>query len=117
MSMSQNVEDNKIAGRILNILSDHHLFLVTLLIGNAIVLESLPLVIHKIMPDWAAILFSTFIVLIVAEIVPMSYSTGKHKINIAYRGTPLVLIMMKIFYILAYPIAQGLDKLLGHHSK
>jgi hypothetical protein len=42
------------------------MFLVTLLLANAIALESLPLVVHTLMPAWAAILFSTFIVLIVA---------------------------------------------------
>jgi hypothetical protein len=42
------------------------LFLTTLLVYNAIALESLPLVIHMLMPAWAAILFSTFIVLVAA---------------------------------------------------
>jgi CBS domain containing-hemolysin-like protein len=102
------------AERILGVIKDHHLFLVTLLVGNAIVLESLPLVIHLIMPDWAAILFSTIIVLIVAEVVPMSYSTGSHKYTIAFYGAPLVSIMIKVFWPVCYPIARGLDKLLGH---
>lgn len=46
--------------------SNHHLFLVTLLLANAIALESLPLIVHTLMPAWAAILFSTFVVLIAA---------------------------------------------------
>ena len=96
----------------MGVIHDHHLFLVTLLVGNAIVLESLPLVIHLIMPDWAAILFSTFIVLIVAEVVPMSLSTGSRKYVIAYYGAPLVAIMIKLFWPVCYPIARGLDKLL-----
>ena len=50
------------------------------------------------MPDWAAILFSTVIVLIVAEVVPMSYSTGTHKYIIAYYGAPLVSLMIKVFW-------------------
>ena len=101
------------AERILGVIHDHHLFLVTLLVGNAIVLESLPLVIHLIMPDWAAILFSTVVVLIVAEVVPMSYSTGSHKYIIAYYGAPLVKWMIIAFWPICYPIARGLDKLLG----
>lgn len=96
----------------MGVIHDHHLFLVTLLVGNAIVLESLPLVIHLIMPDWAAILFSTFIVLIVAEVVPMSLSTGSRKYVIAYYGAPLVAIMIKLFWPICYPIARGLDRLL-----
>lgn len=54
------------AKTILAVVSNHHLFLVTLLVANAMALESLPLVVHSLMPDWAAILFSTFIVLVVA---------------------------------------------------
>jgi CBS domain containing-hemolysin-like protein len=64
------------------------------------------------MPDWAAILFSTVIVLIVAEVVPMSMSTGPRKYIIAYYGAPLVAIMIKLFWPVCYPIARGLDKLL-----
>ena len=101
------------AERILGVISDHHLFLVTLLVGNAIVLESLPLVIHLIMPDWAAILFSTIVVLVVAEVVPMSLSTGNHKYIIAYYGAPLVRWMIIAFWPICYPIPRGLDKLLG----
>lgn len=112
MKESSDEENKKIAERILSVISDHHLFLVTLLICNAIVLESLPLVIHLIMPDWAAILFSTFIVLIVAEVVPMSLTTGQQKYLFAYYGAPLVLLLIKIFYVVSYPIARGLDKLL-----
>lgn len=101
------------AERILPVIADHHLFLVTLLVGNAIVLESLPIVIHTLMPDWAAILFSTFVVLIVAEVVPMSYSTGTYKYIIAYYGSPLVSVMVVAFWPLCYPMARGLDRLLG----
>ena len=65
------------------------------------------------MPDWAAILFSTIVVLFVAEVIPMSYSTGSHKYTIAFYGAPLVKVMIKAFWPLCYPIARGLDKLLG----
>ena len=65
------------------------------------------------MPDWAAILFSTVVVLVVAEVVPMSLSTGTHKYVIAYYGAPLVALMIKVFWPVCYPIARGLDQLLG----
>lgn len=102
--------------RIYNVVKNHHLFLVTLLIANAIALESLPLVVHNLMPDWAAILFSTFVVLIVAEIVPQSVCTGPHKLIIAYYAAPIIQVMIKIFWVLAYPIGKGLDYLMGVHS-
>jgi metal transporter CNNM len=64
MAISKNPEEQKIAKTILAVIKDHHLFLCTLLLYNAIALESLPLIIHTLMPDWAAILFSTIFVLI-----------------------------------------------------
>lgn len=68
------------------------------------------------MPDWAAILTSTVAVVIVAEIVPMSYTTGPSKYEIAFIGSPIVDLCIKIFYFIAYPIARGLDALLGVHD-
>lgn len=68
------------------------------------------------MPDWAAILTSTIAVVIVAEIVPMSYTTGPNKYDIAFVGSPMVDFCIKAFYFIAYPIARGLDALLGVHD-
>lgn len=104
------------AKKILSVVSDHHLFLVTLLVANAMALESLPLVVHTLMPDWAAILFSTFIVLIVAEIIPQAYCTGEKKIILAYYASPIILVMIKIFWVIVYPMAKGLDWMLGVHN-
>lgn len=101
------------ARRILDIVTNHHLFLVTLLLANAMALESLPLVVHSLMPDWAAIIFSTFIVLIVGEIIPQAYCTGPKKIELAYYATPIIKVMIKVLWILAYPMSKGLDWLLG----
>lgn len=103
------------AHRILSVVTNHHLFLVTLLLANAIALESLPIIVHTLMPAWAAILFSTVIVLVAAEIIPQAFCTGPKKITIAYHAAPVVLAMIKIFWILAYPMAKGLDHLLGEH--
>lgn len=65
------------------------------------------------MPDWLAIITSTVLVLIVAEIVPQAFCTGPHKIKIAYYASPIISILMKIFWIVAYPTARLLDYLLG----
>ena len=66
MSISGNSQEKDVAKRILSVVHDHHLWLVTLLLANAMALESLPIVVHSLMPAWAAILFSTVIVLIAA---------------------------------------------------
>lgn len=94
-------------------LNNHHLLLVTLLLANAMALETLPIIVHNLMPAWAAILFSTLIVLIGAEIIPQAFCTGPKKVTIAYHAAPVINFMIKFFWILGYPMAKGLDYLLG----
>lgn len=113
MRSKKNEMERKMASKILSVVEQHHLFLVTLLIANAIALESLPLVIHLLMPDWLAIITSTVLVLIVAEIIPQAFCTGVHKIKIAYYASPIILVLIKIFWIVGYPTAKFLDYLLG----
>jgi metal transporter CNNM len=67
------------------------------------------------MPAWVAILFSTIIVLIAAEIIPQAFCTGSKKIVIAFYASTVILLMIKIFWIVSYPIAKCLDYLLGEH--
>lgn len=117
MKGKKNELERKMATRILGVISHHHLFLVTLLIANAIALESLPLVIHLLMPDWMAIITSTVLVLIVAEIVPQAFCTGPHKIKIAYYASPIIAVLIKIFWIVAYPTARLLDYLMGEQHE
>ena len=76
-------------------------------------LESLPLVIHSFMPDWMAIITSTVIVLIGAEIVPQAVCTGPNKITIAYYACPIIYWMIRLFWIVGYPTAKLLDYLVG----
>lgn len=116
MSMGDNEEEKKIAKKILSVISDHHLFLVTILVANAMALETLPLIIHSLMPDWAAILFSTVIVLIGGEIIPQAYCTGPKKMTIAYYASPILQFMTKVLWIIVYPVARCLDWLVGKHD-
>ena len=87
--------------------------MVTLLIANAMALESLPLVIHGFMPDWLAIITATFLVLIIAEIIPQAVCTGPNKMMIAYYACPIIYWMIRIFWIIGYPTAKLLDYLVG----
>jgi len=52
------------------ILQKHHVLLSTLLIANALALESLPIFIEKSLPSYLAIIVSTVGVVFIAEILP-----------------------------------------------
>lgn len=63
-------EEIEAAKRILPILERKHLMLATLLLSNALAMESLPIFLDAIMPASLAILISTTVVLIFGEVLP-----------------------------------------------
>ena len=68
--------EKEYSSRIKPILKDHHLLLTTLLLSNAVAMESLPIFLHKLFPASIAILLSTSFVLIFGEVVPQALCTG-----------------------------------------
>ena len=58
------------AQKVLKVISNHHLLLVTLLLANATAMEALPLILDEIFPTWATILLSVTGVLLFGEIIP-----------------------------------------------
>ena len=63
-------EEKEDAKKILPILEKKHLLLATLLLSNALAMESLPIFLDAIMPATLAIILSTTVVLVFGEIVP-----------------------------------------------
>jgi len=66
-------EEKRDANNILPIIQKKHLMLATLLLSNALAMESLPIFLHAIMPASLAVLISTTFVLIFGEILPQVY--------------------------------------------
>lgn len=102
------------AGRILPILKDHHLLLVTLLLVNAIALETLPLALDEMVGGFAAVIFSVLLTLFIAEVIPQALCVGPQQIPIASAFATLVRLVILAFYPISYPIARLLDKVIGH---
>ena len=64
-------EEEKVNGKIImEVLSNKHALLVTLLLSNAAAMEALPIFINRLVPEWAAIILSTTLVLFVGEVIP-----------------------------------------------
>ena len=57
--------------------------LATLLLSNALAMESLPIFLDAIMPATLAIILSTTVVLIFGEVVPQALCLGENQIQIA----------------------------------
>ena len=104
------------ARRILPILSNHHLLLVTLLLSNALALETMPLALNHILGGIPSVIISAFLTLFISEVIPQALCISHYQIAIASAFAPLVRLLIFILYPISYFIAKGLDKIVGKHS-
>lgn len=90
-----------------------HWLLSTLLLGNVVVNETLPILFHDIVGGGiAAVIISTGLVVLFGEIIPNAVC-ARHGLAIGARLAPLVKVCMWLMFPLAYPIAKLLDYILG----
>ncbi|KAI8622154.1 hypothetical protein BC830DRAFT_1057419 [Chytriomyces sp. MP71] len=102
------------AERIEPIRKNGHLLLVSLLLGNTIVNETLPILFSVVgLEGHEAVLFSTALILIFGEIIPQAVCARYGLLVGAMFAWP-VRILIWLEFVIAYPIAKLLDYILGH---
>ncbi|KAJ3054938.1 hypothetical protein HK097_000295 [Rhizophlyctis rosea] len=102
------------AARIEPIRKKAHLLLVTLLLGNTVVNETLPVLMHEIHLEGAwAVVISTALIVVFGEIIPQAVC-ARHGLAVGAIFAWPVRIMMWIMFPIAWPIAKLLDFALGH---
>ena len=106
-------EEKSDAHKVLTIINQHHLLLVTLLLANAFAMEGLPLFLDTMFNSEISVLLSVTFILAFGEIIPQSFCTGPNQLSIACRCIPIVKFFMIILFPLSYPLAKLLDKILG----
>ncbi|QSZ35973.1 hypothetical protein DSL72_007095 [Monilinia vaccinii-corymbosi] len=90
-----------------------HWVLVTLLLSNVIVNETLPIVLDRSLGGgWPAVLGSTILIVIFGEVIPQSICV-RYGLSIGAYMAPAVLGLMWLLAPVAWPTAKLLDKLLG----
>lgn len=94
-------------------LAKHHILLSTLLLGNALCFEALPIFIDALIPSWLAVLLSITVILIFGEVLPQAYCVGKDQIKIAAGLTPVVKFFIYLFMPVTWLLAAALDRYLG----
>lgn len=102
------------AERVLPLVQEHHLLLVTLLLLNCVANESLPLFLDSLVPSWIAIMLSVSLILMFGEILPSALFTGAQGLKFSAYLSPMVYCAMFILFPLAYPISLMLDRSLPH---
>ncbi|XP_023636506.1 DUF21 domain-containing protein At5g52790 isoform X2 [Capsella rubella] len=108
--------ERKNAEKILPLVKNQHLLLCTLLIGNALAMEALPIFVDSLLPAWGAILISVTLILAFGEIIPQAVCS-RYGLSIGAKLSFLVRLIIIVFFPLSYPISKLLDLLLGkRHS-
>ncbi|XP_062209696.1 DUF21 domain-containing protein At2g14520-like [Phragmites australis] len=105
-------KDKRNAARILPVVRNQHLLLCTLLIGNSLAMEALPIFLNTLVPPYIAILISVTLILAFGEIMPQAICT-RYGLSVGAKAAPAVRILLIVFFPVAYPISKLLDWLLG----
>uniref|UniRef100_A0A2P2K1Y6 CNNM transmembrane domain-containing protein n=1 Tax=Rhizophora mucronata TaxID=61149 RepID=A0A2P2K1Y6_RHIMU len=105
-------QDRSHAAKILPVVKNQHLLLCTLLIGNSLAMEALPIFLDKLVPPWAAILISVTLILMFGEILPQAICT-RYGLIVGAAVAPLVRVLLMLFFPISYPISKVLDWMLG----
>ncbi|KAK1433580.1 hypothetical protein QVD17_10492 [Tagetes erecta] len=100
------------ASKIFPVVKNQHLLLCTLLIGNSLAMESLPIFLDKLVPPWAAVLISVTLILMFGEILPQAICT-RYGLTVGATVAPFVRLLLWFFFPIAYPISKVLDWMLG----
>ncbi|XP_028757720.1 DUF21 domain-containing protein At1g47330 [Neltuma alba] len=105
-------QDRAHAAKIFPVVKNQHLLLCTLLIGNSLAMEALPIFLDALVPPWAAILLSVTLILVFGEIMPQAVCT-RYGLTVGATMAPFVHVLLLIFYPISYPISKVLDWMLG----
>jgi metal transporter CNNM len=107
-------KEKKYAERIAPIRKNSHLLLVTLLLVNTVVNETLPILFDAIhFTGWKAVFSSTVLIVIFGEILPQAICS-RYGLQIgAFFAWP-VRILIFFLWLVSYPVAALLDWMLGH---
>lgn len=101
------------AAKVLPIVRQGNLLLVTLLLGNTAVNATLSIFLGAVVGGGILAGFiATALILIFGEILPAAVLT-RHALRVGGRVSGLVKVVIALFYPIAWPIAAVLDRLLG----
>ncbi|EJD48668.1 DUF21-domain-containing protein [Auricularia subglabra TFB-10046 SS5] len=115
LSISGTPKQQQYAAKIKPIRSNGHLLLVTLLLANMIVNETLPVISdHVLGGGIQAVVASTAMIVIFSEIIPQSLCS-RYGLYIGAKCAPVVRVLTWIFLPIAWPVAKLLEVILGPH--
>ncbi|KAH6903913.1 CBS domain-containing protein [Coprinopsis sp. MPI-PUGE-AT-0042] len=115
LSVGGTAEQRTYANKIKPLRKDGHRLLVTLLLANMIVNESLPVIADPVLGGGVqGVAVSTVLIVIFAEIIPQSLFS-RHGLYLGAKMAGLTRCLMFALAIIAWPVAKLLDIVIGHH--
>ncbi|XP_042493009.1 DUF21 domain-containing protein At1g47330-like isoform X2 [Macadamia integrifolia] len=99
-------KDRIYAEKIFPVVKRQHLLLCTLLIGNSLAMEALPIFMDALVPPWAAVVISVTLILMFGEILPQAVCT-RYGMAVGAWLAPLVRVLLLLFFPVAYPISKA----------
>ncbi|PPR03590.1 hypothetical protein CVT26_006131 [Gymnopilus dilepis] len=115
LSISGTPEQRKYANKIMPVRKNGHLLLVTLLLANMIVNETLPVIFDPILGGGVpSVVLSTVLIVIFSEIIPQSVFT-RHGLYLGAKMAMFTRFLIFALGIFAWPIAKLLEFVLGPH--
>ncbi|RDB21713.1 hypothetical protein Hypma_011126 [Hypsizygus marmoreus] len=115
LSISGTPKQREYANKIMPIRKNGHLLLVTLLLANMIVNESLPVIADPVLGGgFQGVVVSTVLIVIFAEIIPQSLFT-RHGLYLGAKMAWFTKILIYVMGVIAWPVAKLLEFVLGSH--
>ncbi|KAH7918789.1 DUF21-domain-containing protein [Leucogyrophana mollusca] len=115
LSMSGTPQQKLYADKIKPIRKDGHLLLVTLLLANMIVNETLPVISDPVLGGGVqSVVVSTVLIVIFSEIIPQSLCT-RHGLYLGAKMAGFTKCLIYLLGIVSWPVAKLLEFVLGAH--
>ncbi|KAF8063504.1 hypothetical protein FPV67DRAFT_248565 [Lyophyllum atratum] len=115
LSISGTPKQREYAKKIQPIRKNGHLLLVTLLLANMIVNETLPVIADPVLGGgFQGVVVSTVLIIIFAEIIPQSLFT-RHGLYLGAKCAFFTKCLIIVMGVIAWPVAKLLEFVLGPH--
>ncbi|KAI6014499.1 hypothetical protein PISMIDRAFT_672228 [Pisolithus microcarpus 441] len=115
LSISGTAQQKRYANKIKPIRKNGHLLLVTLLLANMIVNETLPIISDPVLGGGVqSVVVSTVLIVIFSEIIPQSLCT-RHGLYLGAKMAGFTQALIYLLAIVAWPVAKLLEFILGPH--
>lgn len=105
-------KDQQRARKLIPLLDKHHFLLVTLLVCNAVAMETMPILLDALVPSYIAIIMSVTLVLIAGEVIPQALCTSR-PLLIGSFFAPFIKFLMIFTSPVSWPMAKLLDWIIG----